>query len=509
MRIKSLIKKYGSTTSRLYLRNRFAKKTEDSFWEFTYFIYGEKMEDSTPPFHKLIIKDILEHYTRTGEWLIGRLAFAAPRGGSKTTLVGTMFLSWVALNGWLKHVLYVSDTQEKAISLTSGIRKQIETNRRIKFLYPEAKNKENWGKERFIINGIEAQCLIVPIGQGKNVRGISEDNIRPQLAILDDLENLEMVYSKERRRKLQDWLDFDLEPAMDRRNKNIIYIGTVLHYRSLLNKVLKNEGKYSSWKTRKFQAINKANQSFWESRFDLAYLKGIRDDPNHPEYVGSIVFAQEYQNEPQDDKDRIIKRDWIKEYNFNEEWRKVEGETDEKRRENWLSKLEIVGAVDTAISEKESGDNFSFYSYGFDKRTGKEYMLDLVHGKFPDINEQVKIICDCIAKWGHKTVGIESVAFQQGLYNLVKQELQRRKIYQTKVRKVRTDKDKIRRAKIHSSAFEGGFVLLRADHEKYGIIKSEIEEFPLGEHDDTFDSLMLSREAREKPRARAFIHKPF
>jgi len=507
MKIKQLIEKYGEEKTRQYLQHRFSRIEPSAFWEFARTIYGEKMEDETPDFHKEIIRIIIEDFKKNGYFYIGRNAFGAPRGGAKSTLLGTLFLSWVALNGFLRHVIYCSDTYKKAIALSSPLRKQVETNKRLQFIYPEAKNSQTWGKEGFVINGLKGECLIVPIGAGMNVRGASEDNIRPQLAILDDMENLELVYSKERRQKLQDWLDFDLEPAMDRRHKNIIYVGTILHYHSLLKQVLNQEGKYKSWKTRVFKALENG-KSFWESRFSAEYLTAIKDDPTHPDYVGSIVFAQEYQNEPQDDKDRIIKMDWIKEYNYNEAWRKVEGISDDERKKKFRASLEITGGVDTAISEKEGADNFSFYTYGFDKVSAKEYMLDVIHGKFPDINEQVKVICDGIQNWGHDTVGIESVAYQQGLYKLVRQELQRRRIYKTQVKPIKTDKDKIRRAKIHSSAFEGGFILLRADHPKCGIIRSEIEEFPLGKHDDAFDSLMLAREARQKPRARAFAEKP-
>ena len=73
---------------------------------------------------------------------------------------------------------------------------------------------------------------------------------------------------------------------------------------------------------------------------------------------------------------------------------------------------------------------------------------------------------------------------------------------------LKTDKDKIRRARIHSVAFEGGFVHFRSDHQNTGILRNEVLDFPMGNHDDAFDSLMLAREARTKPRPRVFKNKP-
>lgn len=248
-------------------------------------------------------------------------------------------------------------------------------------------------------------------------------------------------------------------------------------------------------------------KSFWEARFPLDWLIAIRDDASHPDFVGSIVFAQEYQHEPQDDKDRIIKLDWIKTYSLAETVRRIEAEDDEARKKKWLQGLERVGAIDPNISEATSADFFAMYVMGYEDKTGNEYMLDLLHDKSSDPDTQVKWACDMVQKWDLQVLGIESVQYQKGLVSLVRKELQRRKLY-CRVVPIKTDKDKIRRAKIHSVAFEGGFVKLRSDHEKCDIIRTEIEEFPLGEHDDTFDALMLCRETRRKPKARAFANKP-
>lgn len=503
LQIQPLIEKYGADKTREYLRQRFAKKTPEAFWEFAYLVFGKKMPDTSPDFHIEIIGDLIKNDTVD----CGRNAFAAPRGGAKSTLTGTMYVTWLAVNGFFKSVVYGADTYKKAIKLSSPIRKEIETNKILRFLYPEAKSKE-WGKEGFLIHGILQDMYIMPVGSGMNVRGISENNARPELIVLDDLENLEMVYSSDQRKKLKDWLDFDVEPAMDRYHRNIVYVGTLLHYNSLLSQVLSNEGKYKSWNCKLFKAIKDDGTSFWETRFSADYLREIRDNPEHPDYVGSIVFAQEYQNEPQDDKDRVIKAEWLKTYNYREQWNHLEGETDEKRAEKWLKGLEVTGGVDPAISESEKADEFTFYTFGFDPVTKNEYMLDLIILKTSDPAEQVRAIADGIEKWKHSIVGVEAVQYQKGLQKLVQSELQQRRIYGVTIRAIKTDKDKIRRARIHSVAFEAGFVRLMQGHPATEKLREQILAFPLDEHDDRFDGLMLAREARQKPKARAFAKKP-
>ena len=493
--IQTLISKFGSIRAAAYLRYRFTNP--ERFFEYTS-LYSELLENEVPQMHQHIVGLYMQG---------GRIAGCAPRGGAKSTVTGLEFAPWLALNGKRRFILYISDTFTQAKLHVGTIKDQIETNEKLRFVYPNAKG-EKWGEEGIEINSIDGgTCFILPLGAGMKVRGLRYKGRRPDQAIIDDLENLDIVYSPERRKKLQRWFDFDLEPGLDRYNKNIIFIGTLLHYHALLKQVITKSGKYASWKTFFYKALDEFGKSFWESRYPTDYLTAIRDDPTHPDYVGSIVFAQEYQNEPQDDNDRIIKMAWIQSYNFAEAWRSIEADNDDLRRQKWLSRLERVGGVDLAISEKEGSDFFSFYSMGVDPATGIEYQLDLIHGKFGDINEQVKMICDGIEEWKLDVVGIEAVAYQAGLVKLVRVELQKRRLF-CRIVPIKTDKDKIRRARIHSSAFEAGFVKLRQDHPKYDIIRTELEEFPLGANDDAFDSLMLAREARRAPRARTFGEKP-
>ena len=43
--------------------------------------------------------------------------------------------------------------------------------------------------------------------------------------------------------------------------------------------------------------------ALWPEHMSLETLKAMRDNPKHPRYIGSIAFAQEYQNKPLDEGD--------------------------------------------------------------------------------------------------------------------------------------------------------------------------------------------------------------
>ncbi|MCM4813741.1 hypothetical protein MMS45_30065, partial [Escherichia coli] len=91
---------------------------------------------------------------------------------------------------------------------------------------------------------------------------------RPDLVILDDIENDEMVRNPEQRDKLHDWLTKTVMPLGEAGGKtDIIYIGTILHYDSVLSRTLNNP----MWKTARFKAVIQwpANMKLWDEWEEL------------------------------------------------------------------------------------------------------------------------------------------------------------------------------------------------------------------------------------------------
>ncbi len=91
---------------------------------------------------------------------------------------------------------------------------------------------------------------IEAIGSGKKIRGRKHRNWRPDLIILDDVENDENVRTPEQRKKLKDWFDKAVSKCGDDYT-DIIYIGTLLHYDSLLAKTLTNP----AYRSIKYKAV--------------------------------------------------------------------------------------------------------------------------------------------------------------------------------------------------------------------------------------------------------------
>ncbi len=121
-----------------------------------------------------------------------------------------------------------------------------------------------YGDHRHGTNNIK----VTVAGSGKKLRGLRHGPYRPDLVILDDIENDEMVRNPEQRDKLHNWLTKTVMPLGEAGGKtDIIYIGTILHYDSVLSRTLNNP----MWKTARFKAVIQwpANMKLWDEWEEL------------------------------------------------------------------------------------------------------------------------------------------------------------------------------------------------------------------------------------------------
>ncbi len=190
-----------------------------------------------------------------------REALAAPRGEAKSTIVTRLFTLWCILTNQKKYIAIISDTISQSAEFLLAIKMELEFNPRIKTDFPEAFGVGSIWKEEKIVtkNNIKVQCA----GAGKSLRGLVYGAYRPDLTILDDLENDKNVLSPMQRDKLYNWLVRTvLKLGVAGEKYDVIYIGTVLHYDSVLNRILHNK----AWHSKVFKALIRYpdNMSLWD-----------------------------------------------------------------------------------------------------------------------------------------------------------------------------------------------------------------------------------------------------
>jgi predicted phage terminase large subunit-like protein len=493
----------GTEADRLWILDHFSK--EENLDHFS-LIFSDYITKNIPDFHKEIYREYTEHQ--------GFIGVAAPRGFAKSTITDLFFLAWCALNGKKHFIVLISDTYTQAVSFLDGFKNEIESNQIVKWLYPGALG-EIWSNDKLVINswdnktGKMSVCCLQAKGAGMKIRGLRFRNWRPDLILIDDLENDEMVENADRRLKTKRWLLRAVIPALAK-DGDIVMIGTILHFDSVLKNIIDKKEEFAGWRTKLFRAITDDNQSIWPEHYTVEELLRMRSDPTHPKYVGPLTFSQEYQNNPIDETERIFQEDWTKiRFKLAEEETSYIQNNPESTT-TWIKDKfkRVITAVDPAISEKTSADYFAMSTIGIAKTDGHIWILDYFQKRIGDPLEQAKVILDNYIRWKSDVVKIEAVAYQMGLYQLVKRIGAEENIYPTLSPYV-PDKDKRRRAIIHSANFAGSLVHLREDHPLFLSFLAEILEFPLGAHDDMLDAYMgAADELVLNTKARTFSAKP-
>jgi len=321
---------------RLALHNLFSK--QENFETFCRFCLPNAFTKPFAQFHHDIKKDFDKE---------GNSAVGAPRGHGKSTEIGQGYVMHKILYKLKKYIVYTSQNHEKSIEFLEPIRYEIKNNKIIKFIYGDLTAKsinDDDGKDRedmFDVGGVRIRALSFE----KNIRGLKFMNQRPDLIILDDIEDDQRVLNPDLRRKDGNKLNKQIIPSLDIDFGEIKMVGTILHHDSLLVKKIRLfDGKI--YRACEFDSDDNIIPSsiLFPAMFTVERLLKKRHD------MGSSSFQSEYLNDPVDDSSSLIKREWVSQC-FDENL--SFGDTKEGTK--------YLG-VDFAFSDRVSADKSAFLS---------------------------------------------------------------------------------------------------------------------------------------------------
>lgn len=417
---------------------------------------------------------------------------AAPRGEAKSTLVSQLFVLWCLVTGRKRYPVIVMDSIDQAYPMLEAIKAELEFNPRLRMDFPEATGQGRVWQAGTIVTANNAKVQVA--GSGKKLRGLRHGPYRPDLAVLDDIENDEQVRNPDQRDKLQSWLTKTVLPLGGAGAKfDVVYIGTILHYDSVLNRTLGNK----LWRSAKFKALLR-----WPDRMDLwdRWEETLR---NSGEEAADAFYA-EHQVEMERGAEcswaarpllalmRIRARDGHDTFDSEYQNDPVAGDNAPFAGiiQFWVNRLAdwiFFGACDPSLGKAgASRDPSAILVGGLNRQTG---ILDVVEAairkRLPD-----RIIEDVIAYQAEYRAllwVIETVQFQAFLYSELVKRAAARGI-PVPARGVQPISDKLLRIESIQPHVKNGLIRL---HPSQTTLIEQLRHFPKADHDDGPDALQM------------------
>lgn len=242
---------------------------------------GGHFRIGSPPFHLKIVRE-----ARRNRYL----AVAAPRGSAKSTVLTLLFPLHAIVFKRKHFILICQSTYDKAARSLENIKKEFRDNAKLGE-YGIKIIKDSEGDSIFKhSDGMEVRVLCKGAEQLGKVRGEKFGAWRPDLILVDDLEDDELVRNPERRKMLKETFDEALIPAGDKHTMDVIVIGTILHDDALMARLV-SPGEYVEYRKLLYKALGDDGVSLWPEKWSVDELKALEADK-------PAVFAKEYQNDP-------------------------------------------------------------------------------------------------------------------------------------------------------------------------------------------------------------------
>jgi len=461
-----------------------------------------------------------------------KVAVAAPRGHAKSSYLSKAFPLHELLYRRRRYTLLISETPKVAKGNLDWIRDQIKYNKKLRrdfgeLLSPRDQANIQDNNEGFIAwtkdgDSKKQIALLESASVGGAIRGRNWNQTRPDLIVLDDLEDARPggnASTPEQRASLKDWFTQSVIPLGDPKGERtaFVYMGTTVHYESLLMWVLHDR---SDFKTKIYRALIKEpeRQDLWEecrqiyidrenpergNDAKLFYeankdemLKGAdvlwKDGKPLWELMtwkwdnGSKAFNTEYMNNPIDEESMIFNP---QEFTY---WDEAFPSKEFSHDEYIIS----VG-VDMALG-KERGDYSAVTVVAKHRDTGVVYVVDSYAERIK-VDEFIKIIVDKVIEWQPDVVAVEAVAAQEFFADVLQNELVKAGYpAYTRLKKIYSRTRKELRIEALLPSIENKSLQFTRRH---AILLEQFERYGQGGHDDAIDSLEMAVSAATEGQA--------
>lgn len=330
------------------------------------------------------------------------------RGSGKSTIFTLCYVLWSIIGKQKKHfVLILTKNQTQARQYIKTITHELEDNGVLKAdVGPFTEDGSERSAYNIYIKEYDARIMVASVEQ--NIRGLKHGSVRPEVIILDDVEDLEGTGTTEGREKLFEWYTRDIYP-IGAPNKRFIIVGTQLHPDDLIGRlVTRILEKKQKGVVRKYPIVSHSGKSLWKARYPNK--KAIENERENT--ASEKAWESEYMLNPQAAISAIIKPEWVHYH-------------DQALSDYYLVNTGV--GIDVAISKKTGSDNTAMVVAKSYRVDGKPYIFVQPHPinakyDFPEILDQIRLLYTSMGGGISSTFYVEAVAFQPAISQQLRQE---------------------------------------------------------------------------------------
>lgn len=371
-----------------------------------------------------------------------------------------------------RYIVIIKANQELASAKLQEIASEYLNNPALNFNLSEVKKNSAKVLEVTVKVPEQMDIRIEAYGKGTSIRGLSWGNIRPQVIICDDLQDLEDSQSDTVQEK--DWTWFLSDVMFLAKTGRIVIIGNNLGEKCIIERIMNDD--YLGFEKIRKPAIENGIAS-WPEMFSLEYLEAER--LKYTSLGKTDIWYRERMCQAIAEESKLFKREYFK--YWKEDQLFVYGERDIQR-----IGMDFYIAVDLAISEKQTADDTVLMVVGKKPEQPHWYIFEILGGKMDPLKTMDNLFY-LYEKYRPIKVGIEAVAYQKSFSYFAEEEMRKRGVY-FMIEDIRNTNKKEERIKGLQPLYKTGVI-----YHREGMLKLEEQllAFPYGLHDDYPDALAM------------------
>lgn len=421
------------------------------------------------PFAKFHTR-LFDHYLYGGD----RIMAVIPRGFSKSTCYAHIapLYEIFARNKYKKLMLW-SMSSALVESHLRIIRRELMHNTSLHATYGKPSIEVDRQNEILLWRPDGTPFHMMALGAGSQTVGW-----RPDMVIVDDIEDPDKIRSEIERERTRSWFFEELMPTIDQGGKAVL-IGTTFHPLALISEMLRDDGPGQYWNKLYVPCYDELGASIWPERFSVDDLERKRLE------FGAKSFAANFLLKPIIDESPVFDHRWFEMYEA----------TDPRYIRHRDMGLYTMIAIDPAVSKKTQADYsaITVAQSAYDDKVSV-YIPHCERGHWgatETLNRAINLAEAYKDRSAFVEIGIETAAQQAIFLPLFERVQQERGVY-FNVRGLEAVKDKVTRAFSVQKYVQNGQIKFLQNNAGVTSLIDEMAIFPTGRNDDMTDSFVYA-----------------